>query len=295
MSPSDAQFFLKRVYPALDQVRSRPKNGAGDAFQVLRGDHVVVEAIFGGGMPEGMVNFICSGRDAPEFAQACQALFPNKCRVTRADAAVDFDEEHAWETLYEWGLMFAKDNGLDTDHRGDYLRGEKGRSLYIGARSSATRLVIYEKGKQIPEWMRPNLVRAEFRVMPKGPESKTAVGNIEQAHKLFSCSRWGIKASEFLLGDDLYLTRVNVGTHWLPSDQARAVNALTKQYGAILARLAVQAGGWPELGVLIGEKLLESENMRNQIMLQFTGKVRQSKVAPILQQLSKVDPELVPF
>lgn len=294
MSPESAQNFLRRIYPDLDQRPSKPKNGASFGLQVVEGDHVVVEAIWGGAITDGLVNFICSGRDAPEFAQACQQRFPGKCRITRADVATDFDETFAWDTLYQWGLLLADKHALKVTHQGDFHRGQLGRSIYIGSQQSACQLVIYEKGKQLPEFMRPNWVRVELRVRPKGVDAGRRVGDMPP-HHLYGCSKWSMEVLDFIGGEGASINRVKIGTRYVRTDEGRAVNAFLTQYGNVLAQLAINLGGWPELGQELGKRLLEVEKQRADLFARLQRSAPNTRRSKLLKQVQDLEATGCPF
>jgi len=70
--------------------------------------------------------------------------------VTRADASVDIDAgEKTFEKLARRGIDVARRYKLKIDQRGDWSEGGKrGRTLYLGNRSSTFFVRIYEKGKK---------------------------------------------------------------------------------------------------------------------------------------------------
>jgi len=51
------------------------------------------------------------------------------------------------------------------------------------------------------------------------------------------------------------LEKRSVGVLWRPSDTERARRALLKQYGAVMAQWADEAGGWDIFGTVIREAL----------------------------------------
>ena len=262
-SPESVSSWAKQVWPDGILRPCKPKNGTADAFQMCLGDLVVMTAMWGGGMDGHGVNIFASGCDAPFFAQQVRRRWPIH-RVTRADVAIDFNGPGAWD----WGFAllkgYAEEYKLKTRHEGDYHRGEDGRSFYLGGRQSVARLVIYEKGKQIPELEMPNLVRIELRIFPKDRRSGEMVSMVD-APSLFGCSKWSAAIGAHLSGDTT-MERVVIGTRWNKSDRARAVRALVKQYGGHLGELCGELGGWDEVGLHLGELIREAAASKDRLL-----------------------------
>lgn len=262
-SPESVSSWSKQVWPDGILRPCKPKNGTADAFQMCLGDLVVMTAMWGGGMDGHGVNIFASGCDAPFFAQQVRRRWPIH-RVTRADVAIDFNGPGAWD----WGFAllkgYAEEFKLKTRHEGDYHRGEDGRSFYLGGRQSVARLVIYEKGKQIPELEMPNLVRIELRIFPKDRRSGETVSMVD-APSLFGCSKWSAAIGAHL-SCDTTMERVVIGTRWNKSDRARAVRALVKQYGGHLGELCGELGGWDEVGLHLGELIREAAASKDRLL-----------------------------
>lgn len=268
--------WLLREYPDASIKTAKPKNGASNAMQLCRGDCVLVQFIWGGGMPEGLINIWASGSDAHLFAKHMRRRYPLTHRVTRADCAVNFDGVGAWEFYSNWGLALSDKHKIKVEHVGDFHRGESGRTLYIGSKHSVVRLVIYEKGKQIPEIGLPNMVRVELRVSPGDRESGINVGMLKP-QDLYKCSSWSLEAGEFLFSEQGW-ERVVIGTKWNKSDAERARSAFLKQYSGILGEWMSELGGWDALGAEIGSRILKaSEEKQNSLeRLKSVSKVAQA-------------------
>jgi DNA relaxase NicK len=257
--------FVRQVWPDGITRPCKPKNGAGEAFQHCLGDLVVVTAMWGGAMEGAGVNLWASGSDAPFFAEQCRKRWPVH-RVTRADVAADFNGAGAWEWAYKLLTDYADRYKLDVDHQGDYHRGQRGRSVYIGSKSSPVRMVGYEKGKQIPEIGLPDLVRLELRVRPKNREAGERVCQMPP-EAFFGCSRWSQDLGEYLQSGDTP-ERVQIGTKWNKSDHARAIAAIIRQYGGHLGQMCGDLGGWEEVGIELGRRIREAADIKNQTMEQ---------------------------
>lgn len=88
---------------------------------------------------------------------------------TRVDVAVDMNVDY----LETHGVLkeIAMKKNLDTDHRGDWDRGVKGRTYYVGSTTSDSRFRLYEKSEE--QWYRAknkdypaNIVRLEWQFRP---------------------------------------------------------------------------------------------------------------------------------
>jgi hypothetical protein len=258
------QDWLSKEYPEADQSPTKPKNGAGQAIQLTVGGSVIVQAIWGGGMPDGMINIWSTGYDAIRFAQLVKDRYPLVHKVSRADAAINFDSSGAWDFFYNWGCQLAEKHKLKVEYAGNHLTGVGGRTIYIGSPLSATRLVIYEKGKQIPELDLPNLVRVELRVKPKGWKAGCQVGSLKPKD-LYKCSKWAIDAGEYLFSDNGW-QRVVIGTRWTKSDAEKARSAFIKQYSGVIGDWVAELGSWQALGQEIGERVARASIERERIL-----------------------------
>lgn len=124
------------------------------------------------------VHFTASGyhsRDLVPMLQSYGVL------VTRADVAHDvYQYPQKFETVCKKIIKFAKEHGLQISQAGDWTEGgRRGRTLYIGSRSSRVYLCVYEKSFEsgdealintYPDWF-----RFEFRFRPNDKETKKAI------------------------------------------------------------------------------------------------------------------------
>jgi len=194
-------------------------------------------------------NLAGTGADAPQVAAFLRSEFPRH-EVTRCDSAADFDSPDAWERLSTVALQVADEHRLKVEHAGDWHRGEEGRTLYVGARSSGFRARIYEKGKEVrakraPGWEDVSLhaVRVEAQVRPDG------AARLQAAHcspvEAWGFARWGSDLLERVEG--LVVPRYSIRDVRASNDE-RALDFMVRQYGAMLARQAEKGGGWENLG-----------------------------------------------
>jgi hypothetical protein len=169
---------------------------------------------------------------------------------TRLDTAIDWEEEGLFDSLAGGLIAFAQERRLAIMQVGDWIRGE-GRTLYLGSKDSVVRLVLYEKGYEQGCTHRPDWVRLEARIRPKGDARAHAM--TFEPMDVFACG-WLTDALD-AISFDHGLSKRSIGTVWRKSDTERARAALLKQYGAILSAWADDSGGWAELGEVLGESL----------------------------------------
>jgi hypothetical protein len=251
--PQEPQTVLSTLVSAADLADlrpARPMHGYTHGAEVARGDRVLVRALYGG--PNGPDTHIwASGEDTEWFVDQVRRNWPVH-RVTRLDSAEDFTAPHAWESLSHLALEVADRFNIDVKHQGDFHRGEKGRTIYLGSRHSPTQMLVYEKGKQLggdPLW-----VRCEARVKPKrvGREMMSACTPLD----VWACTAYLRAIGERLSHQDLQAIRI--GSIYRPPDDARAWSALARQYGRILREKATVLGGWAELGAYLGERVTDT-------------------------------------
>jgi len=88
-------------------------------------------------------------------------------RLTRTDLAADFlDGEHTVDEavdMYRAGEFNLTGRPPESDTTGDWLTGEKGRTLYIGKRQNGKMMCVYEKGKQLGD-LQSSWTRFELRL-----------------------------------------------------------------------------------------------------------------------------------
>lgn len=252
------------ILPALaaglggEVVDGKPRNGYTMGHHIKVKDSNVA-TVFSGGR-NGNPHAFASGDDAPAFAELVRTLWPvqrNKQgavlaghHVTRMDVCLDFDGPNTWDRLYDVCLQLAQERNLTINQAGDWVRLEAGRTFYIGSPSSAVRLRLYEKGKQMrglaidggadisDDW-----VRFEVVVRPdKDARFRAAEGAPVEA---FGYADWSRELLRQVEGVDV--ERVHVRER-RESDHERAMFWLMRQYGEHLAAEAENVGGWDKLG-----------------------------------------------
>jgi phage replication initiation protein len=104
---------------------------------------------------------------AGKWASMYAWLMTVRVRITRIDLAVDFYQgEHDVDEgveLYDTGAFAVRGRQPKSSLAGDWLRGEDGRTFYVGRRVSGKLLRIYEKGRQLGD-LRSRWVRWELQL-----------------------------------------------------------------------------------------------------------------------------------
>lgn len=238
---------LTRVADLADLRPARPMHGYTHGAEIVRGDRVLVRALYGGANGSH-VHCWASGDETEWFAAQVRERWPAH-RVTRVDAAEDFTAPNAWQLLSTIALEAADLFGVQVTHQGDFHRGEKGRTIYVGSRTSASQLVVYEKGKQLGA--DPNWVRMEARVKPKG-EARERLA-VALPLEVWACANYLRQVAQRITRQDV--DAIRVGTVYRPADDARAWAALMRQYGRHLRCKAAELGDWSAVGRFLGDSL----------------------------------------
>jgi hypothetical protein len=216
-----------------------PKNGYERAYNLVRGETVLARVQFGGNSVGTRVWANASGEQAPAFAAVVRDSFRGH-NLLRADVALDYDEEGAWDSLSALAIDTADRFRLKVKHVGDFHRQEDGRTLYVGSRTSAAMQRIYEKGKQLG--MSPNWVRAELELKPQNPKAKLLYG-YASPEQMFMATKWTQCIWEALSGPSAAVRPAPPGTIRVKSDDDRAMEFMAKQYGNVLRRKLEAVGG----------------------------------------------------
>jgi hypothetical protein len=195
------------------------------------------------------VFFEASGKWAYPLAHFLRGWKPVH-RVARVDVAEDYAGEGSWDRLSGLCLSVADDHNIEVEHAGDHHRAIKGRSIYLGGRTSVVREICYEKGKQIGG--DPNHVRLELRVRPGSRDAKFRAAELAPAD-LYGASGWSRDLASRLGNPEV--SRMSLGTVYRADDVDRSRKALFRQYGNILRGIASEQGSWSAAGEWIGALL----------------------------------------
>ncbi len=252
------QYQLAELFgPGLDQSHRDGFHGFGERLIFKDDSGSEVGAVSWGGSHQGRAMLEVKGERSPEVVHRLRASFPH--RVTRTDACADWDGPGAFERLYR------ACNGVKKLHRiygqklGDWEdHPERGRTLMLGAKSSPTRMRLYEKGKQ-PEYLhlaRADWIRAEVQVRP-AKEAKVAYASLEPL-QVWGASRWTRELAASILID--HVDPHPAGTTYRKSDLERRLTWLCTQGGPTILELAELCGSWECLGLTLREKMQELRN-----------------------------------
>lgn len=233
----------------------RGMHGYSHCAELCSGDDVWTRVFY---TPGGTPWLQASGQNAQPIENALRRLgFPY--RVTRKDAALDLYDAEWFPVLTQVGKDHATRNAppLKVEHAGDWQYGIKGRTLYLGSRSSRAFIRLYEKGRK--EHCDPNWVRLEVQYNPQGEHEQ------RQAAQMTAAQVWtlrafpifgkaiGIEAAELFDYPAAPLTR-------RARDQERARRALCDQYGKHIESWLRDCGGDPE--AFVAELLHGIEHQR---------------------------------
>lgn len=246
----EAQSVIERVAFKLDATveNSRPKNGYASAH-VLRREGRTVGTMLSGGR-NGWPHLFASGGDTDRLVPVVRGAWPDRHTVTRMDVAEDFDGPGTWDRLAQKTLEIADEKRLKINQAGDWHRKIDGRTLYIGAPSSAVRARLYEKGIQLrgealdggPE-ISTDLVRLEVQVRPEGAARQHAASCSPEA--AYGYADWTQELARRVFALEIERVRIK---ELRESDNERALEFMAKQYGAHMQKRADELGGWGNLG-----------------------------------------------
>ena len=210
---------------------------------------------------------VISGELAHAGSELLRSEFPGHS-VTRADVCIDYAEPGAYDRLQGLALDVARDKGIRVGTAGDHLLSFKGRTCYLGAPSSHTRLRLYDKAEELRQkfaldpvrlsGVPVELARLECQVRPQTREAKLAA-SVADPISLMGSAKWMRELMRLVAG--LELEPFQAGKVWRQSDDRRAYAALLAQYGGLLRRLA-QESGWKCLGLQLRDDLAERDEVR---------------------------------
>jgi hypothetical protein len=190
--------------------------------------------------------------------------------VSRADVCEDYAEPGAYDRLQDLALGVAKDLQIKVGTAGDHLLTKEGRTLYLGAVSSHTRMRLYDKAEELRAKLAHDplrlasvpaeLARLEFQVRPKTPAAKLGA-SVAEPFALMGSASWSRELVRRATG--LELAPFQAGQVWRRSDDERAYRACLAQYGGMLRRRMEEHGAWTALGAQIGDDLAELEASRS--------------------------------
>ena len=196
-------------------------------------------------------NAFATGTHAPDFVSVVRDLWPGNHNVTRVDVAEDFDGPGAWDKLSKTLLSVVDDRSLEVQHRGDYHRNVKGRTLYVGSRQSLCHVRLYEKGIQMreddpfnPEKASLDWVRLEAEIKPKRSDDKL------RASTLSPLEVWGFSPTSSAILEACCNQKVNrIPVTQAPRlDDEKLLDHVARQYGKLFERIYMRRGTWGAVG-----------------------------------------------
>lgn len=241
-----------------DVEMTKPLNGYQQGFQVVRDGGLLAQCFTAGtGAAEGSSQFVAANT-AHEVYPVLQDLLPSH-QITRLDACEDYSGDGVWDRLVALLTRIATECGVTMAPFGEgHVRPDgtrdvtKGRSWYFGSKSSAFRIVLYEKGLQqialgIPA--DPTWVRLEVRVRPSS-KAKGLIANFRpQPVDLLGMSSWGLQVAQALGADSV--ERFNIGSVWKPSEQEQVAMRIVRMFDRGLDNLLEQCGSVEAVGRLL--------------------------------------------
>lgn len=214
---------------------------------------------WGGGQGERVMIEV-KGERTPKAVEALRARFSHRC--TRVDACADFDAPAAFESLYRACRHVKKHHNIIGGKAGDWEDfPEKGRTLYLGAKTSTTRMRLYEKGKQAEyeHLNRPDWTRIEVQVRPA--KDAKAVFSALSPIEVWGASSWSREIAAEVLKE--HVDPHPAGTTYRLSERETALRWMCRQYGVHLVSLADDLGGWDCLGLTLREILHEQSQRKH--------------------------------
>jgi hypothetical protein len=241
----------------------RVPHGYGGGAALVDGSGPVVRVWWGGVHEHPHV--VASGETAQAAAELLRAELPDH-GVSRADACIDYAEPGAYDRLQGLAVGVAKDKGIRVGTAGDHLVTLQGRTLYLGATSSHTRLRLYDKAAELRQQFAldpvrlagvpDELARLECQVRPQTREAKAAAATVDPL-TLMGSAAWMRELMRQVAGLELH--PFEAGRVWRQADDERAYAALLAQYGGLLGRMCADQGTWDMVGRQIGHDLAERQ------------------------------------
>lgn len=253
-------------------VEDGPRNGYHNREVIRDREGNLLATLLHGGNGD-IPHAFASSDYAHGFSEVVRRHWPERHRVSRFDACLDFDGGPAtWSSLLELCQRLALGERVEGDTRkrvmklrtnymGDWLHGVDGRTFGLGSYKSAVYVRLYEKGIQLrqdalkrglpaPVGVTDDLVRLEVQVRPDGA-SKSAAASASPA-EAFGYAEWSRELLRRVDGSDV--PRVHIKERRLP-DLDRALQWMVHQYGDHLLTEVARLGSWEALGADLRRRL----------------------------------------
>lgn len=204
---------------------------------------------------------VLSGENTQDGVELIRTAYPDHT-VTRVDSREDFGGAETFDRVLPELLDVAKSFRVQVGTAGDHLLTMQGRTVYLGSKSSAVRLRMYDKAAElraklagdpirlakVPE----HLTRIEAQVRPQHIIARQHFAKVEPMAVMGS-SPWLREVWKRVSGFDL--EPVQVSKMWRQSDDDRAYSYMLAQYGGMLRRMFEDIGSWDLVGRQIGDDL----------------------------------------
>lgn len=242
LDPASIYHPIAETFPGMYSDQAQPRWGYTHAQQLhYAGNTALLFHRQKGEATE--THLTAQGRWSADLATHLRTVHPGH-RVTRADVCYDLERPGLWDWLIPIALDIADQLRLTVDHQGDWHRGIKGRTLYIGSTRSASFLRIYEKGKQlrsmgIDDTAPLDLVRLEVQCRPE--KDFRDIAWTATPRQLFSTSRAAVRLLSIIANQDLP-HQAPGNTRQPPKKLAVKFRNLARQYGPFLVQLADSLG-----------------------------------------------------
>lgn len=216
-------------------------------------------SVLWGGSHGDRVMIEVKGEATPAVVERLRSDFPHRC--TRVDSCADFDAPRAFERLYRQCRQVKRAHKIIGGKAGDWEDfPEKGRTLYLGSKSSVARARLYEKGKQqeYSHLNRPDWARLEVQVRP-AKDAKAEFATLSPI-EVWGAARWTRELAALALQN--HVDPHPAGTTYRLSDRDTALAWMCRQYGAHMASLADDLGDWQSVGLTLREMIAEQQQAR---------------------------------
>ncbi len=264
-SADDLLSVLDGLAPGLKLGHGRGFYGYAHTSTLGNEQEGTVATVWHGGSHD-LPHFSCTGEWAQPGAELIRVAYPFSHTIARVDVREDFDGADTYERVQAQLLEVAKLHRIKVDTAGDHLLTRKGRTVYLGARSSAVRLRFYDKAEELrgkfakdPRRLAEvpdHLSRLEAQIRPQNRLAKGTLANCEPLEVLGS-ARWMREVWRAVAGLDLQ--PVQIGRGYRQTDDERAYRYMLAQYGGVIRRMRVDAGSWECVGLQLGQDLSKAD------------------------------------
>jgi hypothetical protein len=255
-SPVWLRDALQTALPGSSWADCKQLSGFAKGEELMYEGQGLLKMNYGGHNP--FPNLVADGAPAQLAADLIRKVSPAHL-VSRADACVDVDQAGWFEKTFAVMVDLVDAHRVKPQHNGDWITQDGGRTFYLGAPSSPTRVRLYEKGKQLrnkfPEAadsFPDTWCRLEIQVRPAKRDKKMMLASVAP-EAFWGCSAYSQELAYRVLDADT--PRLKVGTVWRASELERAEYYLLRQYERAFRAMYDRLGSWEAVGTHIGRKL----------------------------------------